>query len=87
MELALMLPRSGCIAIVPTRTRDQARADVFDYIEHFYNPKRRHSTIGYLSPLEFEPVSSKPGAGQVHTGISASQPAREPLGRADEVIE
>jgi transposase InsO family protein len=36
------------------RTRDEARADVFDYIEHFYNPKRRHSTIGYLSPMEFE---------------------------------
>jgi putative transposase len=36
------------------RTRDQARADVFDYIERFYNPKRRHSTIGYLSPVESE---------------------------------
>ena len=36
------------------RTRDEARADVFDYIERFYNLKRRHSTIGYLSPMEFE---------------------------------
>jgi len=36
------------------RTRDEAKADVFDYIERFYNPKRRHSTIGYLSPMEFE---------------------------------
>ena len=36
------------------RTRDQARADVFDYIERFYNPRRRHSTMGYLSPMEFE---------------------------------
>ena len=36
------------------RTRDEARADVFDYIERFYNPKRRHSTIGYMSPMEFE---------------------------------
>jgi putative transposase len=36
------------------RTRDQARADVFDYIECFYNPRRRHSTLGYLSPIEFE---------------------------------
>lgn len=35
-------------------TRDEARADVFDYIERFYNPKRRHSTLGYLSPAEFE---------------------------------
>jgi len=36
------------------RTRDDARADVFDYIERFYNPRRRHSTLGYLSPIEFE---------------------------------
>ena len=36
------------------RTRVQAKADVFDYIECFYNPRRRHSTLGYLSPMEFE---------------------------------
>jgi putative transposase len=36
------------------RTRNEARADVFDYVERFYNPTRRHSTIGYLSPVEFE---------------------------------
>ena len=36
------------------RSRDEAKADVFDYIERFYNPKRRHSAIGYLSPMEFE---------------------------------
>ena len=36
------------------RTRDAARADVFDYIERFYNTVRRHSTIGYLSPVKFE---------------------------------
>ena len=36
------------------RTRNDARADVFDYIERFYNPKRRHSTIGYMSPMDFE---------------------------------
>jgi len=36
------------------RTRDEARADVFDYIECFYNPRRRHSTLGYVSPIEFE---------------------------------
>jgi putative transposase len=29
------------------RTRDEARAEVLDYIERFHNPKRRHSTIGY----------------------------------------
>jgi putative transposase len=36
------------------RSRAEAKADVFDYIERFYNPRRRHSTIGYISPLEFE---------------------------------
>jgi putative transposase len=36
------------------RTRDEAKADVFDYIERFYNSKRRHSRIGYMSPMEFE---------------------------------
>lgn len=36
------------------RKRNDAKADVFDYIERFYNPKRRHSTIGYLSPIAFE---------------------------------
>ena len=36
------------------RMRDEAKADVFDYIERFYNAKRRHSTIGYKSPMEFE---------------------------------
>jgi putative transposase len=36
------------------RTRDAARADLFVYIERFYNTKRRQSTIGYLSPMEFE---------------------------------
>jgi putative transposase len=36
------------------RTRNEAKADVFDYIERFYNSARRHSTIGYLSPVEFE---------------------------------
>jgi len=36
------------------RTRSQAKADVFDYIECFYNPTRRHLTLGYLSPIDFE---------------------------------
>ena len=36
------------------RTRADARLAVFDYIEAFYNPRRRHSGLGYLSPAEFE---------------------------------
>lgn len=36
------------------RTREEARADVFDYIECFYNRKRRHGYLGNISPAEFE---------------------------------
>ncbi len=36
------------------QTREEARADIFDYIERFYNPKRRHSTLNGISPVEFE---------------------------------
>lgn len=35
-------------------TRDEARRDIVDYIEMFYNSKRRHSYLGYLSPREYE---------------------------------
>ena len=35
-------------------TRAAARTAVFGYIEGWYNPRRRHSTLGYLSPIEFE---------------------------------
>src|SRR5882757_5143257 len=38
------------------QTRDQVRADVLDYIERFYNPRRRHSTLGRVSPDQFEKV-------------------------------
>jgi putative transposase len=36
------------------RTRDEATASIGDYIERFYNPRRRHSHLGYRSPIEFE---------------------------------
>jgi transposase InsO family protein len=35
-------------------TREQARASIFEYVEVFYNRVRRHSSLGYLSPEEFE---------------------------------
>ena len=37
-------------------TRQDARTAVFDYIETFYNPIRLHSTLGYLSPVEYEKI-------------------------------
>jgi hypothetical protein len=49
---------------------------VFDYIERSYNPKRRRSTLGYLSPMEFEMnahwfklVSTEPAAAQCYTFV------------------
>jgi putative transposase len=36
------------------RTHTQARMAVFDYLEGFYNPRRRHSALGYLSPADYE---------------------------------
>ena len=39
-------------------TRDEARTDLFDYIEMFYNPKRRHSHVGGVSPEAFERASN-----------------------------
>ena len=35
-------------------TRSHARTAIFDYIEGFYNPHRRHSAIGYHSPIDYE---------------------------------
>jgi putative transposase len=40
------------------RTRDLAKADVFEYIEMFYNRTRRHSHLGGVSPETFEAASN-----------------------------
>jgi putative transposase len=36
------------------QTREEAKQDIFEYIEVFYNQQRRHSTIDYKAPLQFE---------------------------------
>ncbi len=35
-------------------TREEAKADIFDYIERFYNRKRSHTYLHYLSPVQYE---------------------------------
>lgn len=42
------------------RTRQEARSAIFDYIETFYNRQRLHSSLGYLSPVQFESLSAAP---------------------------
>jgi putative transposase len=49
---------TGLDEIVPA-SRREAELAVFDYIETFYNPKRRHSSLGYLSPVAFETQHTK----------------------------
>ena len=42
------------------KTRAEAKSAIFDYVEVFYNRRRRHSSLGYLSPAEFERRSHQP---------------------------
>ena len=51
MEIMFGAMRAG---IVPVPINTGLSADVIDYIEMFYNCKRLHSTLGYLSPAQFE---------------------------------
>ena len=45
--------------VKPPATRQEAKLAIFDHIETFYNPKRRHSSLGYLPPVAFEKRNSK----------------------------
>lgn len=46
--------KTECVYTRRFATRAEAREAIFDFIEVFYNGRRRHSTLGYLSPVEFE---------------------------------
>lgn len=50
--------KTECVHRTSYRSHGEARRDLFDYIEVFYNRKRRHSTLGYLSPADFEDRNS-----------------------------
>lgn len=45
-------------------TRREARAAIFEYLEAFYNGRRRHSSLGYLSPVAFERRHAKQRSGR-----------------------
>jgi len=67
------------------KTQAEARMAVFEFIEGFYNPRRRHSSIGYLSPMTFErqfvETTLDPGANQ-HAVVLASVKERPSDGTA-----
>jgi len=50
MEIFFSSLKAGRTGRKTYSTRNHEKADVFDYIKRFYNPTRRHSTLGYLSP-------------------------------------
>ena len=47
-----------CIYASRFKSIDQVKADIFEYIEIFYNRKRRHSALGYVSPMQYEQLAS-----------------------------
>jgi len=47
----------------PLQSREVSEAMVIDYIDGFYNPVRRHSSIGYLSPMRYELQAARPRCG------------------------
>lgn len=50
--------KTECVYLTHFGTRAEARAELFDYIELFYNRVRRHSSIGYVSPEAFEAATN-----------------------------
>ena len=48
--------KTECVYTRRFATRAEARETIFEFIEVFYNRRRRHSTIGYVSPVEFEMI-------------------------------
>ena len=61
----------------PFQTRGQARLEIFEFIEGWYNPRRRHSSLGYLSPVEYE---------ERYQEESEAMTRRLPLGRDREMM-
>ena len=54
VEIFFKTLKSGLVWRTVFRTRAEAKAAIGRYIDGFYNPVRRHSTLDYLSPVQFE---------------------------------
>ena len=54
MKAAAMRTSSREIGVSRYLSRQAARTSIFEFIELFYNRARRHSSLGYLSPAEYE---------------------------------
>ncbi len=54
-------------------TRHELSSEVFEYIEAFYNRQRRHSTLGYLSPADYEAEAAAPTLRPCSTALAASR--------------
>jgi putative transposase len=61
------------------KTQAEARIAVFEFIEGFYNPRRRHSSIGYLSPIDYERHAANPDAH--HSAAVLTAVKDKPFGR------
>ncbi len=64
---------------LPLQTRSATRSAVADYIETFYNVRRRHSSLDYLSPVEFELKNGE------HGGFAPVPPLMNEQGRGQEI--
>lgn len=54
MESFFSTLKEECVGEIVYASHDEARLELFTYIETYYNRIRRHSTLGYVSPLYYE---------------------------------
>jgi len=68
------------------QTQVEARLAIFDFIEGWYNPHRRHSALGYLSPMAYERVHRDP-SGQTMRSSTAPRTAWPPNDTAADALQ